>query len=135
MSFNTQSLQKFIGTGITLPLQLVNGRVPLETGVELIRKSIVMILAWPYGTRFFLNEFGSRVEELLEEPNDDILQNIAQTFIADAISLWEPRVNLVGTNFSRNDQGNGLDLTLQYEIITTQQIDTFVFPFYRQILV
>lgn len=133
MAFDPKKLESFIGSGITLPLRLVNGRVPLDTGVPLIRASIRTIIAWPYGIRFFLNEFGSRVEELLEEPNDNILKNIANTFIADAITRWEPRVEFVGADYIRNDMGDSLDVELAYRIIATQQLDTFIFPFYRQI--
>lgn len=132
MGFKPSEVQDFIGKGVVLPLKLENGKPPLVSGFDLIRASIVMVLSWPYATRFFLKEFGSRLEELLEEPNDDVLFSLIETFVVDTLKEWEPRVELTQLEMARGEFG-GINLTITYRIIPTQQEDTFVFPFYTQI--
>jgi hypothetical protein len=134
MGFKASEVQDFIGKGITLPLQLEGGKTPLKSGFDLIRASIVMVLSWPYATRFFIKQFGSRLEELLEEPNDDVLFSLVETFVIDSLKEWEPRVELTGLEITRNDLG-GIKLLITYRVLSIQQEDTFIFPFYTQIAV
>lgn len=132
MAFKPSVVADYIGRGVTLPLTLVNGAPPLDTGVKLIRASIKMILTWVFGTRPFLTEFGSRIEELIEEPNDQVLKNVADTLIREALEIWEPRIDLLNTTISKTDLGK-FTIEITYEIITSKQTDSFVFPFYSEI--
>lgn len=133
MPFQKQEIQDFIGKGLTFPINVVNGRAPLESGFELIRSSIRVILAWAYGNRYFLGEFGSKLDELLEEPNDQILYNLINTFVIDAIEEWEKRIELRDVVIENSTQTK-IEVRLYYKIINTQKEDNFVFPFYRQII-
>jgi phage baseplate assembly protein W len=128
MSFETKQIANFLGSGIILPLTLVNGKPNLESGFPLIRASIINILCWDYGKRFFLAEYGSKMNQLLEEPNDDQLAEIINVFIIDAISKWEPRIEYIDSIIDRKDFQT-IHLTLSYKIIATQKSDTFTFPF------
>lgn len=132
MPFETRELGDFIGKGITLPMKLVNGKPPLESGFDLIKSSLIMLLSWNYGSRYFLHEFGSKLYQLLEEPNDDILQEVIQVFVIDAINKWEPRIEKITSQIARNTD-TSISLTITYRIIATQTEDTFTFPFYRNI--
>jgi len=132
MAFVQKQVDDFLGKGVTLPMNLVNGAWPLETGVTLIRESIKMILRWVYGTRFFLVEFGSKLEQLLEEPNDEVLRSIAYELIVDALSTWEKRVEVIEVAIERPDF-HKLNLKLTYMIVASKKTDTFVFPFYSKI--
>lgn len=133
MPFVTQQLQNFIGQGFTIPLKLTNGRPPLESGFDLIRSSIINIVSWAYGKRFFLNEYGSRLYELLEEPNDIILEDIVRVFVVDAINKWEKRIDLTHCSIVRTSDIK-MEVTVTYQIINTKREDTFVFPFYTKII-
>ena len=132
MGFQVKEIDNFLGRGVTLPIEMSNGRWQIQTGISLIRPSIQMVLRWLVGTRFFLAEFGSKVEELLEEPNDDVLKQVAYAVIAEAIQNWEKRVELVDIEIIRPNFYS-LDLKMTYRIIASKKIDSFVFPFYSQI--
>src|SRR6478735_6022309 len=95
MPFQDVPIQNFIGSGLTFPIELDNGRGVIKTGFDLIRSSIRAIVMWPVGSRFYLAEFGSKLERLIEEPNDDILKQIIYTFIVDPINQWEKRIQLL----------------------------------------
>lgn len=132
MAFLRKEVVNFLGNGITLPLNLKDGAAVLESGEHLIKASIRMILAWNFGTRFFLCEFGSRVEELLEEPNDDVLLHTARILIVEALEIWERRIEIIDVELERSEH-HKLDLTIVYRIISSNKTDTFTFPFYKEI--
>lgn len=120
---------RILGKGITFPFQLVNGAIIIESDIALIRKSIVGILSWPFGTRYFNGEFGARVKDLLEEPNDAVLYGLVKHFIVEAITKWETRIKLLeAPEIIQED--NKINIRLVYQVIKTAQEDSFIFPFY-----
>ena len=125
---------EFIGSGITFPFVINNeGRIPIDNGIKLLESSITTILVWPRFFRFFNEKFGGRVEELLGEPNDAILFSLIKTFTVEAISTWEPRVTLIGIEIlDREDNKVVIELTYRASSIKQQQ--TFIFPFYTDII-
>lgn len=134
MSFSVKELEVFVGKGITLPLTLVNGSVPVSSGFDLLRSSIRLILSWVYGTRFMLNEFGTRLEELLEEGNDDVTLTLLENQIEDAITQWEARVVVIGVTAKRDRVKIGhVNILIAYRVKGTNLEDTFIYPFYSQI--
>lgn len=132
MGFITGKKEDFQGKGVTLPLVLENGGWPIQTGSTLIKESIRMILAWVIGTRPFLNEFGSRLDYLLEEPNDDVLREVAYELIAEAILTWEKRIELIDVEIDRPN-AYSINFRLRYVIIKVQKEDTFIYPFYTKL--
>ena len=132
MAFQQKPVQDFIGSGIVFPLELQDGRAVIKTGFDLIRASIKNIVHWPEGQRFFLAEFGSRIERLIEEPNDSVLKQIIYTFIVDPINRWEARIVLVDATIVDVDFSK-VNISLRYRIINSQSEHSFIFPFYRQI--
>ena len=127
------NLVKFIGKGITFPIQLnERGAVIVTSGTQLIRSSLKLILSWPYNTRFFLPEFGSKVEELLEEPNDQILETVVRNFIVESIIKWEKRIEIVNVQIGRPEDTK-IDIQLTYRLSNSEIMDSFIFPFYKLI--
>lgn len=133
MPFNPKPVQDFIGQGLTFPINLQNGKPSIDSGFNLIRASIRNILAFEYGTRYFLAEFGSRLNELLEEPNDEILWNTINTFIVDAITTWEKRVSTISTQIVSSSPEK-VEVSILYRVNNSQTVDNFIYPFYRQII-
>lgn len=87
--------------GLAFPIEVVNGAVPLKSGIELIKSSIKIILSWELGVRYFTPEFGSRLHEVLEEPNDVVLEALVNRFTIEPIELWEKRVSLLDIAINR----------------------------------
>lgn len=133
MGFVSSPIQNFIGQGITFPLQLVNGAAPLLSGFDLIKSSIYTILSYQIGTRFFLTQFGSLIKKLLEEPNDADTANTLNIFVVDAISQWEPRVEKINCTMIIKSPTQ-IDLQITYQILGTQQPNSFVFPYFTTII-
>ena len=127
---------KFIGSGLIFPIQIDTlGRAVISNGYELIRTSIVHILSYPKDTRWFNEKFGARLWEVLEEPNDLIGISLVKTFILESIRIWEPRVELlevlVLTDTATLEK---IDIQLTYRIRNSKTKDTFIFPFYKELI-
>lgn len=133
MGFNPKPVADFIGNGLIFPIKLTNGRGTIYSGFDLLRSSIRNILAFKYGTKFFSGEFGSRLNELMEEPNDEVLKNLIETFVFQAITRWEKRVSTVSSSIVRVDSAT-VQVQITYQIKNSQSVDNFIYPFYRQII-
>ena len=127
-------INEFIGKGIKFPFIInSNGAIPIVTGLELINFSINEILSWPKNLRFFNESFGSRTDELLEEPSDNITRALVRTFIIDTINKYEKRVKLINILIPDNITSEKINITIRYNINNTKVEGTFIFPFYREI--
>jgi hypothetical protein len=125
--------QYILGQGIIFPLVIdSDGKVPLANTSDLIKSSINAVLTWPIRDRFFIPEFGSRLQELLEEPNTSLLRSLVRQFVIESISKWEKRITLLDCTLVIKDNGQ-LDINLTYYINANNQVDNFIFPFYTQI--
>ena len=118
----------YIGTGLAFPLQITDtGGVALVSGKELIRQSIKIILGTTQGTRYFLGEFGSQIEKVLFQPNDEVLQSLLQTMIREALKTWEPRIAVTTITFEKSVGGtphsNMLRCFVYYNILNSNITD------------
>lgn len=126
--------QNYIGTGLIFPIQLNSKGAPvMGTGIPLINSSIKIILGWSYLSRIFLSEFGSRLEDLLEEPNDELLGALVKNFLYDALMKWETRINILEID-SKRIEPTKLIVGIRYRVKNTGLEETFVFPFYKEII-
>jgi phage baseplate assembly protein W len=123
--------QVYLGTGLKYPIELSNGRVLTLSGYPLIDQSIIDILQTPVGSRLFLREYGSRLDELKFEPNDDILEGTLEMLIAEAIQTWESRTEFIDCSFQTDNDASLI--TIFHRPLPSNEIQSFVFPFYREL--
>lgn len=128
----SNKLVNFIGQGITFPITINEfGRPNIESNTEIIISSIKNILYWDINQRWFNEEFGSRIERILEEPNDVISEALLEHFIEESLMKWEKRITVKQINILRKPEG--VDVRLTFIINTTNNIETYIFPFYNYI--
>ena len=82
-----------------------------------ISRSIRNLVLTAPGERFFNNDLGSRVNELLFENVDDLTAASVKSEIENTIKNFEPRVKLLTTRVSANLDSNEFDVIITYEII------------------
>ena len=82
-----------------------------------ISRSIRNLVLTAPGERFFNNELGSRVNELLFETVDDITAASIKSEIENTIQNYEPRVRLSSTKVSANAVSYEFDVIITYEIV------------------
>lgn len=120
-----------LGGGIIFPIELENGKPPIRMEEEvLVTSSIKTILGWPIATKYLQGQFGSKNEELLEEPNDQILAALAEQYAVDAIRNWEPRVASVNVVAISNTP-DALGLQISINLRSQASSFSFIYPFYK----
>ena len=92
----------FFGPGISFT-RGPNGYFHQLEDTDLIKDNILQILLTNPGERVRLPEFGSRLRELVFEPNDAILEGLAKIYIKEAIERWEDRIEFTGLDFVSDD--------------------------------
>lgn len=134
MSAIDSTANAYIGTGIIFPITLSNfGRPNVVGGKDLIEASMRDILAWSLGTKFFLGEYGGKLEQILQEPNDLVQKTLINDFTVGLINTWENRVQVLSASLTDKEYGI-IYISIAYQIKNTKITGSFVYPYYSQII-
>ncbi len=126
------SLYSYLGTAVTYPITISDGKLKTTTGLSVIEDSIVKILTTKKGTRFFVPEYGCRLSELMFEPNDEVLLALIRIEALDALIKWETRAEFFDVlTIMITD---GVICIIQYRILQSNQIESFIWPLYRSLI-
>lgn len=123
----------FIGAGWAFPPR-PDGRGGIATvsDDEKIRQAIRIILSTPIGQRVMRPTFGSRLHELVFAPLNAETFGLAELYVTDALTFWEPRIELIEVLARPDaDQPNILLIEVGYEVKATHDQRSLVYPFYR----
>ena len=90
--------------------------IAIKNQTAIARSLRNLVLTAP-GERFFNNNLGSRVNELLFENMDDITASSIKSEIENTIKNYEPRVKLLSTKVSANPDSYEFDVIITYEIV------------------
>ena len=95
---------------------LTDDLIAIKNQTAIARSIRNLVLTSP-GERFFNNDLGSRVNELLFETVDDITAASVRSEIENTIENYEPRVKLLSTKVSANPDSYEFDVIITYEIV------------------
>ena len=125
-------LKDFVGIGWPFPVRLApDGRLKLTGGEEKIRESIWLILATAAGERQMLPTFGCGIHDLVFQPNTSALRTLVAQRVKEALTLWEPRVDLLGVQAVTAAEGrNYLLIKINYRIRSNNAFHNLVYPFF-----
>ena len=90
--------------------------IAIKNETAIARSLRNLVLTAP-GERFFNEELGSRVNQLLFENMDDLTAASIKSEIENTIKNYEPRVKLLKTRVFPNPDSNEFDVTITYQII------------------
>ena len=101
--------------------------------MNLIKNNLTSVFIYQLGERIRQENFGSRLWEALEEPNDRLLVNMVNLFIKASVAKWEPRIKaldvslekqntklLIQISFMVDSSGSVENLEMEYNSITQQ---------------
>lgn len=103
--------RKFLGCQFPL-VKGPRGILAQKSGVDQIKADLIQLLLTNPGERVMLPQFGVPLRRLQFQPNDPLLEMEAKRMIAEAIKLWEPRVqiaNIVVTSEFDESYGDEAD--------------------------
>lgn len=124
----------FIGKGLSSGVfDNLSGGMKVASGLDEINDSIRLILSTPIGSRYFLPEFGSRLYELVFEPNNYILEDLLKIYINDALNKWEKRIKVTNISVCIIQEGNEVPVTISYRVLNSNIEGSYVYPFTREL--
>jgi len=128
-------MNEVIGKGIKFPIEIDQfGAVKTESGKNLIIQSIKRLLETPIGSQYFNRNFGSGLETLVFEQNNEVLFSLLDFMIQEAISNFEARVDLLSLNFRiEPKKPHIVFITITIRIKSNNEEESFVFPFFREL--
>lgn len=98
---------KFLGLPYPL-MPTAKGYLPTVYGLDTLRSDLLILLLTNPGERVMLPGFGTPLRELIHEPNDTILEDVAKTMISTSITNWEPRVTIDAIDVTSQVESNFL---------------------------
>ena len=131
----TDLTSEWIGSGVSSPkiFNKSTGKTVVQVGDPKIQQSISDILSTPKGSRFFLPTYGSDLYTLVFEPNDYVLSDLIVMAITDALSLWEPRVQVRSVTPVISKGNHTVPVNISYTLTNSNILVNYVYLFERQI--
>jgi hypothetical protein len=120
------------GRGWAFPFFLTDrNQIALVEDDEDIRQAIYIILFTAPGERVMRPDFGCAIHDMVFSPANDETAAVIERMVTEALTRWEPRVNLrqVIASPGRGNDGEIL-IDIEYEIKATHDIHSMVYPFY-----
>jgi uncharacterized protein len=129
----TTSPDTFLGRGASFPLRLsATGGIQESGGLTDIQESLRVILGTQYGERAMRPTFGCNLRTLVFDPINDATANLARFYVSEGIAQWEPRVEVLEVQVEPDPAEGLLRIEVFYRVRATQEVGTFVYPFYVQ---
>ena len=126
--------QDYIGRAIEYPIKAANGSVRITTGNEVIENSLRRIWGVQVGELPANPAFGSKLYTVLFEKNNQVAISLCKTYMKESDAIWERRAQVLSVDGDVSDSDNSvLLLDITYRVTATNEIGSFVFPFYRQL--
>ncbi|MBZ5681033.1 MAG: GPW/gp25 family protein [Acidobacteriia bacterium] len=127
----TTPFTDFLGQGLGLPLGLDSGgRIVLTDAEKNIQQAIWIILSTAPGERVMRPDFGCGIHELVFAVNEASTIGRLEQEVRQALTIWEPRIDVVDVNVEVRGSGEVLLINIQYRVRSTNNLFNMVFPFY-----
>ncbi len=109
------------------------GAVSMVDGDESVRQAIMLLLSTTPGERLMRPEYGTYLSRLLFAPNDDTTAGLAIHYVRQALTRWEPRVEIVELDAGADQlRPERLNIALRYRVRASLAVATIRYPFVLQ---
>ncbi len=121
-----------IGQGWSFPIRInAKGGLDWSTGPDRIQAAIWIVLSTSLGERLMRPTFGAGIKDYVFESNSDMVRARLETAIQNALTEWEPRIQLVSVQASASpDQDSLVLVSIDYQIRDTNELYNMVYPFF-----
>ena len=126
--------RSFLGVGWKFPVDLDRRKgVAMSQFEENIEESILVILGTALGERVMRPDFGCAVHDLIFAPNNSNTHGLVIYYVKEALTKWEPRIQALKVVARADpDELARLDVSVEYQVIATNNVFNLVYPFYLQ---
>jgi Bacteriophage baseplate protein W len=128
----TQLTRKFLGTGWKFPVRISpGGGFAFSQGEQSVEEAIWILLGTARGERQMLPRFGCGIHDLVFAPNNQASQGSVQHLVKDALTEWEPRIDVLDVNVSSAaGEENTMLIRVDYRIRSNNTFGNLVYPFF-----
>jgi len=106
-----------------------SGRVQSSDGIAQIESCVKLLLTVDKGSRPMMRDYGVGLSILLQEPNDEVMQNLTRRLIYEEIVRWEPRIQPIDVQFTVDEDLGILRVDLTYALLDTGEQRVMNFDF------
>jgi hypothetical protein len=126
--------QEVLGVGWSFPLKLNEDKeIALSRYEDDVREAIWIILSTAPGERVMRPDFGCGIYEYVFAPNDTHTAGLVRFHVEDALTRWEPRIDLQEVQVQSDPRDPALLLiSIDYTVRATDSRFNLVYPFYLQ---
>lgn len=93
-----------------------SGGLATVDDADAVRQSIILLLTTIPGERVMRPDYGCPLHRLMFAPADATTAGLAIHYVRQAVSRWEPRVEIVGLDAVADAHVGRLAVTLQYRL-------------------
>ena len=127
---NGNGSRAFLGVGWGFPVKPVGGRLRFAAHEDSVEQAIQIVLQTARGERVMLPQFGAGLRRFVFEPNSPETRHALEGEVRDALTDWEPRIDVKRVVVSSGDRPNLLLVQIDYVVRATNTFYNRVFPFY-----
>ncbi len=124
--------KEFLGRGWRFPVGVDSrGRIAMSTYEEDIKEAIHIILRTQKGERVMRPDFGCGIYDYVFSPINTATLTLIERSVREAITEWEPRVEIEKIEVSTEEADQGrLLISIDYRVRRTNNRFNLVYPFY-----
>lgn len=125
-------MSDFLGRGWSFPVGVdASGDVDLAEGEADVKQAIRLILSTTPGERIMRPRFGCGIHAYAFETVDTTTLSLIEEDVRDALTEWEPRIELRSVDAELTDAADGrLEVAIDYRVRRTNVEGSLVYPFY-----
>lgn len=133
MTRGPSTRRAFLGVGWGFPVS-PDEHGPIQPAVyeDSVRQSIRIILGTAKGERVMRPDFGCGIYDLVFQINDATTAGKVEQSVRDAVLAFEPRVDVLDVQVSRDEGGEVLRISIDYRVRATNNAFNLVYPFYLE---
>jgi len=124
--------KNFLGVGWKYPVKInFERKIALSQYEQDIKEAIWIILGTSKGERVMRPDFGCGIHDLVFAPINTATITLVETSIREALTIWEPRIELIRVEASDEGSEEGkMIVSIDYRVRTTNNRFNLVYPFY-----
>jgi len=105
------------------------GGIEMVAENDSVRQALLLLFSTIPGERVMRPDYGCLIHRLVFSPNDETTAGLAIHYVRRAIDLWEPRIDVLRLDATRNpEMPERLNILLEYRVRATQQIQSLSYP-------
>lgn len=125
--------REYLGIGWTFPIRVnATGGFSLSRYEQDVQEAIWIILSTARGERQMVPDFGCGIHDYVFAPNNVATQGNLAHAVRQALTQWEPRIDVLDVNVDGTSEPNMLVIRVDYRIRANNSLYNLVYPFYLQ---